>query len=304
VSSSSFTIFLSLFFRTSVLTSSPHFLNQSAMLLTSPYLGLDSCSQIQLKGLRSAQPRWLWQWTHFMFPGLANRFDFSPMPVRSLPPTLPRNPCNAASAGDLVTLLLYAKKRDKLARSVLSSITVPPTHVLTKADRKRTLGSLSEDAVMPPLLPVSTLVVSTSLAMAPVPSASKSSPLSVLPGTKTFPMPPMRASPKPPLRVQLLTQLYRLLQPGMVLVSLLLPANVSNLKPLNSFAARPPSVTSRLPSLAGTSLVLAAPSSKLEPVATGVSPRRPMSRWSFRCRQAQPQYTVLHHPNHSIILVV
>jgi len=84
-------------------------------------------------------------------------------------------------------------------------MTVPPTDMLTKAVRKGALRSLSWDAAMLPLLYVSTGVVSTPLSMAPVRSATKSSVLSVLLGTKTFPMPPKRASPKPPLRVKLLT---------------------------------------------------------------------------------------------------
>ena len=49
VSNSSFTIFHSLFFQISLQTSSLHSLNQSGMLLTSPYLGLDFYSQIQRK---------------------------------------------------------------------------------------------------------------------------------------------------------------------------------------------------------------------------------------------------------------
>ena len=309
MSSSLFTIFLSQFFRTSLLTSSLHSLNQSAMLLTSPYLGLDCYSQIWLKGLRSAQPRWLWQSTHFMFPGSANPSHFcpppaqSPPPARSPPPTLPPNPRSAESAGGLVTRLLYAKKWYKLARSALSSITVPPTDVLPKAVGKGALSSLSWDAAMPHLLSALTVVVSTPLSMAPVPPAAKSSPPSVLLGTKTFPMPPMRVSPKPPLRVQLLTQLYQLLQPVMVLVSLPL-ANLPNLKPLNSLAACPPSLTSPLPSLAGISLVLAAPSSGLAPVPTRPSLCRPTFSWIFRCRQTQSQYRAIHHFNPPSILVV
>jgi len=303
VLSSSFTIFLFRFFRTSLLTSSLHSLNQSAMLLTSPYLGLGSYTPIRRKGPRSARPRWLWQSTHFRFPGSANPSDLSLSPARSPPPTLPPSLRNADGAGVLVTLLLYAKKRHKLARSALSSITAPPTDVLTKAVGKGALRSQSWDAARPPLLSVSTVVVSTPLSMAPVLSALRSSPLSVLLGTKIFLMPPMLASPKPPFRVQLLTQLYRLLQPGMVLIFLPLP-NLPNLKPLDCFALRPPSLTSPLPSPAGTSLVLAAPASELAPVPTGASPRRPMSTWIFICRQPQPQHRVLHHPNHSIILVV
>ena len=209
-----------------------------------------------------------------MFPSWANSSDLSPTSAWSPPPTLPPNPRSAESAGVLVTLLLYSKKRHKLARSALCSITALPTDVLTKAVRKGALRSLPWDAATPPPLSVSTVVVSTPLSMAPVPSAAKSSPLSVLLETKTFPMPPMWASPKPPLRVQLLTQLYRALQPGTVLVSLPL-VNLPNAKPLKWFAAHPPSVASPLPSPAGTSLVLAAPSSELPPVATGACPRRP-----------------------------
>jgi len=165
------------------------------------------------------------------------------------------------------------------------------------------LGSLSRDAETPPILSVSTAVVSTPRGMAPFPSAAKSSPLSVLLGTKTFPMPPMRASPQPPLRVQLLPQLCRLPQQGTGLVS---PpqVNLRNPKLFNRFVVRPPSLTSPLRSPTGTSLMLAAPSSEQEVVPTGASPRRPTSTWSFRCRQAQPQHRVLLHPNHPNILVV
>ena len=170
-----------------LLTSSLHSLNQLAMLLTSPYLGLDSYSQIRLKGRRSAQPQWLWQSTRFMFPSSANPSHFSPVPARSLPPTLPPSSPSAGSAGALVTPLLYAKKRHKLAQSALSSIPVPPTAVLTKVVRKGALRSLSWDAAMPPLLCVSTVVVSTPHSMAHVLSAAKCTPLSVLLGTKTFP---------------------------------------------------------------------------------------------------------------------
>jgi len=129
--------------------------------------------------------------------------------------------------------------------------------------------------------------------------------LSTLPPPREQDIPdaPDADPPKPPLRVQLFTLLYRPLQLGTVLVSLPL-ANLPNLKPLNWLAARPPSLASLLPSPAGTSLVLAAPSSELAPVPTGASPRRPMCTSIFRCRQAQPKHRVLHHPNHYIILVV
>jgi len=130
----------------------------------------------------------------------------------------------------------------KLGRSALSSTTGMPTDVLTQAVRKEALRSLSWDAAMPPLLSVATGLVSQPLLMAPVPSAAKSTPLSVLLGTKTFQMPPMRASPKPPVRVQLLPQLYRLSQPGTVLISLP-QATLVKLRQLNSFATRPPSLT-------------------------------------------------------------
>ena len=202
------------------------------MLLTSPYLGLDSCSEIWRKGLRRPQPRGLWRLTHFMFPVSANPSDFSPAPVRLLPPTLPPSLRSAESAGVLVTLLLNPKKRYKPARSALCSITILPTEVLTKAVRKEALRSLSWVAAIPPPLSVSTVVVSTPSSMAPVLSAAKSSPLSVLPGTKTFPMPPMRTSFKPPLRVQMLPLLYRLLQPVTALVPLPL-ANLPNPRLLN-----------------------------------------------------------------------
>jgi len=180
VSNSSFTIFLALFFRTSLLTSSLHCLNQSAMGLTSPYLGQDSCCQIRRKGPRSAQPHWLWRSTYFMFPGLANPSDLSSGPAQSPPPTLPPSSHSAASAGVLVTQLLYAKKRHKLARSALSSITVLPTDALTKALRKEAFRSVSYDVAMPPLLSASTVVASTPPSMASVPSTAKSSPLFVL----------------------------------------------------------------------------------------------------------------------------
>ena len=175
--------------------------------------------------------------------------------------------------------------------------------MLIKAVRKGALRSQSWDAATPPLLSVSTVVVRTPRSMAPVPSAAKCSPLSVLLGTKTFPTPPMWATPKPPLKVQLFTQLAQPLQPGTDLVSLPI-ANLPNPKPLSWFTARLPNIDSPLPSPAGTFVVLAAPSSEQAPVPTGASPRRPTSTWIFRCRQAQPQYRILHHPNHSIILVV
>jgi len=195
------------------------------------------------------------------------------------------------------------KKRHKLARSALSSITAPPTDVLTRAAQKGALRSRSWVAATPHTVSVSTVVVSTPLSMAPVPSAANSSPLSVLLGTKTFPMPPMWAPPKPPLRVKLFTQLYWLLQPDAVLVSLPL-ANLPNLKRLKWFAALPPTQALPPPSPAETSFVQAAPSSELAPGPTGASPCRPTSTWIFRCREAQPQHRVLHHLNHSIILVV
>jgi len=238
-----------------------------------------------------------------MFPDLVNASDHSPAPARSPPPTLPPNPRSAGSACVLFTLLHYTRKRHKPARSALSSIIALPTDVLTKAVRKGALRSLSWDTATPPPLSVSTAVVIMPLLIAAVPSVAKSSPLSVLQGTKIFPMPPMRASPTPPLRVQLLTPLYLPLQPGTVLVSLPL-ANLPNLKPLEWFAAHLPRIASPLTSPAGTSLVLAAASSELAPVPTGASPLRPTSTWIFRCRQAQPPHSVLHHPNHSIILVV
>jgi len=122
------------------------------------------------------------------------------------------------------------RKRHKLARSALSSITALPTDVRTTAVRKGALRSQLWDAATPRPLSVSTVVVTTPLSMEPVPSAAKSSPLSVLPGTKSFPMPPMRATTKPPLTVQPFIRLYRPLQPGTVLVSLPL-VNLPNLKP-------------------------------------------------------------------------
>ena len=78
-----------------------------------------------------------------MFSGLVNPSDLSPAPARSPPPTLPPSPRSAESAGVLVTLLLYAKKRHKPARSARSSITAPPTDVLTRAVRKGVFSKLS-----------------------------------------------------------------------------------------------------------------------------------------------------------------
>ena len=72
----------------------------------------------------------------------------------------------------------------------------------------------------------------------------------------------------------------------------------------NLFAVHLPSLPSLLPFPAGIFLVLVAPSSVLAPVPTGASPLRPTTTWNFKCPQAQPQHRVLHHPNHSIILVV
>jgi len=133
VSNSSFTIFRFQFSQRSRLTFSLHSLNQLAMLLMSPYLGIDSFSQIRRRGLTSAQPRWLGQSTHFMFAVLVSPSTFSPSPARSPPPTQPPRPCCAESAGGLVTLLLSARKRHKAAQPALSSPPIPLTHVLTKA---------------------------------------------------------------------------------------------------------------------------------------------------------------------------
>jgi len=85
VSNSSFTIFPFPFFRMNLLTSSLHFLNQSTMLLTSPFSGLGSYSQTRLKGLRSAQPQSLWRLTHFMYAVSANPFISSLMPTLVAP---------------------------------------------------------------------------------------------------------------------------------------------------------------------------------------------------------------------------
>jgi len=156
---------------------------------------------------------------------------------------------------------------------------------------------------MPPPFSVSTVVVSTPPSMAPVPSGAKFFALFVLPGTRTFPMPPMQAALKPPLRVQLLPLLYRLLQPGTAPVSLPL-ANLPNPRLLDSLAAHPPSLTWPLPSPSQTSLVPAVPSSQLAPVWTRVCPHRLTSTWSFRCRQTPIQHRVLHYPMLFITLVV
>jgi len=123
------------------------------------------------------------------------------------------------------------------------------------------------------------------------------------PKEQDIPDAPLWAPPQQPPRVRLFTQLYRPIKAGMVLVSLPL-VSLSNPNPLNWFVARLPNLTLPLPSPAGISLVLAAPSAEQAPVPTGASTRRLTSTWSFRCRQTQPQHRVLHHPNHSIILVV
>jgi len=135
-SNSSFTIFRFVFFQVSLLTFSLHSLNQSAKLLTSLYLGLDSCSQIQQRRLRRAQPRWLWRSTQSTFRVSVSSSVLSPTPARSLLPTLSPSPHNAESARGLVTLLRCARKRHKPAQSALSSTTVPPTDAPTKAVRK------------------------------------------------------------------------------------------------------------------------------------------------------------------------
>ena len=142
VLNSSFIISRGLFFQTSLLTCSLHSLNQSATLLTSPSLGLGSCSLIRQRGLRSAQLQLLLRSTHCMFPVLVNPFVFSPMPAQSLPPTLPPSPRSAESAGVLVILLPGAKRRHKPAQSATSSTTIPPTDVLTRAVRKEASRSL------------------------------------------------------------------------------------------------------------------------------------------------------------------
>jgi len=80
--------------------------------------------------------------------------------------------------------------------------------------------------------------------------------------------------------------------------------SLPRLRQSNLFAVHLPSLPSPLPFPAGISMVLAAPSSVLAPGPTGASPLRPTTTWSFKCRQARPQHRVLHHPNHSIILVV
>jgi len=156
---------------------------------------------------------------------------------------------------------------------------------------------------MPLLRSASTVMASTPPSMAPAPSAAKSSPLFLLPATKIFPMPPMWAFLKPPLRVQQLPQMCRLRQPGTALVSLPL-ANLPIPRLSNLFKVLQPSLTLPLPSPAGTSLVLAAASFGLAPVLTGASPPRPTSIWIFMCHQAYPQHRALHHPKSSITLVV
>jgi len=155
---------------------------------------------------------------------------------------------------------------------------------------------------MPPPLSASTVVVNTSPLIAPVLFVAKSSALSVYRGTKRNPMPLMRAILKPPLRVQLLPQPYPPLRLGMSPASLPLP-NLPNPRQSSPFAAHLPSLASPVPFPAGITLVLAAPFSVLAPVPTRASPLRPTSPWKFRCRQAQPQHRVLHHPNSPRILV-
>jgi len=158
---------------------------------------------------------------------------------------------------------------------------------------------------MSPPLSASTVAVSMPLSIAPVLSVAKFSPLSVRPGTKTYPMPlpPTRAFFKQPLKVQLLPQPYRPLRLDMAPASLPL-VNLPSLRQLNLFAVYLPSLPSPLPFPAGIYLVLAAPSSVLAPVPTGASPLRPTTTWNFKCRQAQPQHRVLHYPNPSINLGV
>jgi len=157
---------------------------------------------------------------------------------------------------------------------------------------------------MPLPLSASIVAVSMPLLTALVLSVVKFSPLSARPGTKTYPMPPppTPAFFRQPLKVPLLPQPYRPLRLDMALSSLPL-VSLPSLRQSNSYAVHLPSLPSPLPFPAGISLVLAAPSSVLAPMPTGASPLRPTTTWSFKCRQAQPQHRVLHHPNHSIILV-
>jgi len=151
----------------------------------------------------------------------------------------------------------------------------------------------------------STVAVSMPLSMATVLSVTKFSALSVHPWTKTYPMPlpPTRAFFKQPLKGQLLPQPYRPLRLDMAPASLPL-VNLPSLRQLNSFAVDLPTLRSPLPFPAGIYLVLAAPSSVLALVPTGASPLRPTTTWNFKCRQAQPQHRVLHHPNPSTTLGV
>jgi len=146
-------------------------------------------------------------------------------------------------------------------------------------------------------LSASTVAVSMPLSMALVLSLVKFSPLSVRPRTKTYlmPPPPMRALFRQPLKVPLLSQPYRRLQLNMAPVSLPL-VSLPSLRQSNTFAVHLPSLHSPLAFPAGIILVLIAPSSLLAPVPTGVSPPRPTTTWNFKCRQAQPQHTVLYSP--------
>ena len=179
------------------------------------------------------------------------------------------------------------KEEAKLAQSALSSITVPPTDVLTKAVRKGALRSLSWDAATTPLLSVSTAVVSTPLSMAsrpmrreilsalrpPSDQDSPDAPEAGLPQTTsqgltappTVPATPARHGPRFP------------------------PASEST-QPETVKLVRSASAESNLaaPLPAGTSLVLAAPTSELAPVPTGVSPHRPISTWILDVEKPSP----------------
>ena len=158
---------------------------------------------------------------------------------------------------------------------------------------------------MSPPLSASTVAVSMPLSIAPVLSVAKFSPLSVCPGTWTYamPPPPTRAFFRQPLKVLPLPQPYRPHRLDMAPVSHPL-VNLPSLRQLNSFTVHLPSLPSPLPFPAGIYVVPAAPSSVLALVPTAASPLRLTTTWNFKCRQAQPQHRVLHHPNHSIILVV
>jgi len=145
--------------------------------------------------------------------------------------------------------------------------------------------------------------------MAPVPSTRKSSPLSLLPGTKIFPTPRMRASRKPPLRVQLLLQSRRLPYPDTGLVSLP-PVNLpfpATVRLVRSASAQP-NLAAPLPRRnlfgAGSTLFRASTSADWrEPAPTDVHMELYMLTCSGPTQSPSPSQS-FHYPgclNHSIV---